>query len=415
MTRYAVIVDPISTGREYPLAFREAGCRPVAVLSMPAVAEQPTWHAERFDRVHRFDGDLEGLAAQVRAYEPEYLVPGAESGVELTDALVEIVAPGSGNRRELTAARRDKWAMARALARAGVPHLRQLCTGDREQVAAWLHETGLDSAPLVLKPPRSGGADHVHLVPAGADWRPAFDAILGMENLFIEINETVLVSEFAEGTELLVDTYSVDGRHGLVNVCRYTKRQFEDRIGIYDCVEFLAPDDRAVQAVWPYTRQVLDAVGIRNGPSHTEVMLTPSGPRLIEIGARPAGGEHQLCSELATGDNQIKRTVAHRERGEFKPGYELVRQLRLVVVSAPRAGVWHNAEIFDGVESLSSYYAKHVSYHTGDRVPATRDIVSYLAWFILTSDDPDTVEADHRQIKSWEALLDIRPVHQRVY
>lgn len=408
MTRYAVIVDPISTGREYPLAFREAGCRPVAVLSDPEVAEQPTWHAERFDHVHLFDGDLEGLAARLRAYEPEYLVPGAESGVELTDALVELVAPGSGNPRELTAARRDKWEMARALARAGVPHLRQLCTGDPAQVAAWLRETGLDSAPVVLKPPRSGGADHVHFVPAGADWRPAFDAILGRENLFVEINEAVLVSEYAEGTELLVDTYSVDGRHGLVNVCRYTKRQFDDRIGIYDCVEFLAPDDPAVSAAWHYTRQVLEAVGIRNGAGHTEVMLTQRGPRLIETAARPAGGEHQLCSELATGDNQIKRTVAHRERGEFKLGYELVRHVRTVVMSAPHAGVWHNAEIFDGLESLSSYHAAHVRYRTGDHVAATRDIVSYLAWVILTSDDADAVDADYRQIKTWEALLDIR-------
>ncbi len=408
MTRYAVIVDPLSTGQAYPDAFREAGCSPVAVLSAAEPFAPTTWHPERFDHVHVFDGDLEGLAAQLRDYAPGYVVAGAESGVELADALTDLVAPGTGNRGDLGSARRDKWAMARALERAGVPHLRQLCTDDPAEVAAWLRRTGLSEAPLVLKPPRSGGADNVHLVPAGADWRPTFDAILGAENLLAEINEAVLVSEYAQGTELLVDTYSVDGRHGLVDVCRYTKRQFEDRIGIYDCVEFLAPDDPDVQAVWPYTRDVLDAVGIRNGCGHTEVMLTPAGPRLIETGSRPAGGGHQMISEIATGDNHIKRTVAHRERGEFKAGYELVTHLRGVFISSPRAGVWHNAEVFDGVESLRSFYAKNFPFGNGDEVPATRDILSFLAWVILASPDRDVVEADYREIKAREALLDIR-------
>jgi hypothetical protein len=408
MKRYAVIVDPLSTGADYPLAFRAAGCSPVAVLSAAEPFAPATWHPERFDHVHVFDGDLAGMAGALRAYQPEYLVAGAESGVELTDCLVELVAPGSGNLAELTAARRDKWAMARALDRAGVPHLLQRCSDDPGEIAAWLEETGLDSRPIVLKPPKSGGADNVHLVLAGDDWRPAFEAILGAGNPLNEVNQAVLVSEYAAGTELLVDSYSMDGRHGLVDVCRYTKRQFGDRIGIYDCVEFLDPADPDVRVAWPYTCRVLDAVGIRNGCGHTEVMLTPDGPRLIETAARPAGGGHQLISELATGDNQIRRTVEHRERGGFKPGYELVRHLRGVFLSAPRSGVWRNAEIFDRVEALGSYHAKHFPYATGDEVPATRDLLTFLAWVILTSTDRDLVDADYRQLKLWEALIDIR-------
>lgn len=407
MTRYAVIVDPLSTGEAYPDAFRAAGCSPVAVLSSSAPFAPATWHPERFDHVHVFDGDLGALAARLRRYDPGYVVAGSERGVELTDALVELVAPGSGNRGELGPARRDKWAMAQALERAGVAHLRQLCTDDPRRVAGWLRASGLQSAPIVLKPPRSGGGDNVHLVPAGADWRPAFDAILGHANTLNEVNRAVLVSEFADGTELLVDTYSVDGRHGLVDVCRYTKRGFGDRIGIYDCVEFLAPDDPDVLAVWPYTREVLDAVGVRNGCGHTEVMLTPHGPRLIETGSRPAGGGHQLICEIATGDNHIRRTVAHRERGEFRTGYELVTQLRGVFISAPHAGVWRNAEVFAGVDELATFHAKNFPFASGDEVPATRDLMSFLAWVILSGPDRAAVEADYRQIKAWEALVEI--------
>lgn len=405
MTRYAVIVDPVSTGQDYPLAFRAAGCAPVAVLTAATPFAPSTWHPERFDHVHVYDGDLERLAGALRAYAPAYVIAGAESGVELADGLVELVAPGSGNRGELTAARRDKWAMAQALERAGVPRLRQFCSDDPAQLAAWLGQEEL--GPIVLKPPKSGGADNVHLVPAGADWRPAFDAILGASNSHGKVNEAVLVSEYADGVELLVDTYSADGRHGLVDVCRYVKRRFGDRIGIYDCVEFLAPDEPDVAAVWPYTRRVLDAVGIRNGCGHAEVMLTADGPRLIEVAARPAGGGHQLITKLATGDNQIERTIAHRERRQFTPDYELLRHLRGVFISAPRAGVWRNAEVFAGVDSLATFHIKHFPYDTGDEVPATRNLESFLAWVILTSPDRDAVAADYRRIKTWEREIEI--------
>jgi glutathione S-transferase len=139
-------------------------------------------------------------------------------------------------------------------------------------------------------------------------------------------------------------------------------------------------------------------------------MLTPRGPRLIEIAARPGGGEHQRCSEIATGDSQIRRTVAHRARGAFTPGYELVKHLRNVLISAPRAGIWHNAEIFDGVDALRSYHSKHVPYRSGDHVPATRDVLTILAWVVLASPDREAVDADYRQVKAWEDRLDIRPL-----
>ena len=41
-------------------------------------------------------------------------------------------------------------------------------------------------------------------------------------------------------------------------------------------------------------------------------------------------------------------------------------------------------------------------------VPATRDITTFLAWVILSSDDRAAVDADYRRVKAWEADLDIR-------
>src|SRR6266536_6098553 len=188
MDKYAVIVDPLSTGREYGPAFREAGVTPVAVLAAAEVPEvyTATWQPENFDVVLRYDGgdggDIDGLATELSALGPLCVIAGAETGVELADRLAAMVTPDTANVPELAAARRDKWAMAQAVRAAGIPHLAQTCADEPAAVAAWLAEQGLEDAPLVLKPPKSAGTDDVHLVPAGGDWKAVFDQIIGRVN-----------------------------------------------------------------------------------------------------------------------------------------------------------------------------------------------------------------------------------------
>jgi len=408
MDRFAVVVDPLGTGAEYPAEFARAGVEVVAVLSRPEpiALYAATWRPADFRHIHVWDGgEPEKLAAQLRPYEPVCLIAGSETGVELAEALCELVVPGTGHVPELAAARRDKWAMARAVAAAGIPHLRQLCTADPGEVSAWLAGTGTDR--VVLKPPKSAATDDVHLVRPGEDWRPVFDAILGKVNEFGIRNDAVLVQEYAEGTEYLIDSYSVGGEHGLVDVCRYSKQRRGDRIGVYDLVDFLPPDAAEIAELWPYARRVLDAVGVRNGCCHTEVILTAAGPRFVEVGARPAGGGHQMITKLATGSNQIERTVAHRVRGEFHPGYRLERHVCSVVLSAPHAGTWLNAEVFAGVPELPTFHVQHFYYGTGDAVPAPAGLSSMLGWVVLASADPAAMQADYSRIRALERAVSV--------
>jgi biotin carboxylase len=414
MQPYAVVIDPLSTGQEYPAVFRTAGYETVAVLSTadPPEIYRASWHPDNFRHIHVFDGDLPALARSLKAYEPRCVIPGTEVGVELAEALNPLVPPGTGtgNDPALATARRDKWHMGEAVRRAGVPQLRQVCATDPDDVESWLRRSGLQGSRLVLKPPRSSATDNVHIVGAGEPWLPYFDQIYGRTNLMDGRNDAVLVQEFAEGTEFLVDSCSADGRHGLVDVCRYTKSRRGDRIGIYDLVDFLPPDHADVAAVWPYTRQVLDALGIRNGCAHSEVILTAAGPRLLEVGARPAGGGHQMITKLATGTNQILRHVAQLTRGEFSEGYELMQHVCSVVISAPRAGVWRNAEIFADVDSLPTYHTEHFYYGGGDVVPAAGALFDMLGWVVLASTDAAAIEADYRRIKYLERLIEVEPV-----
>src|ERR1043165_7688628 len=106
MQRYVVIVDPFGTGQEYHAAFGEHGVEVVAVISSPEVPGpyQSSWHPEKYPHTHVFTGDAAALAATLRGYDPICLIPGSEIGVEVAEALVELVVPGTLNVPELAPA-----------------------------------------------------------------------------------------------------------------------------------------------------------------------------------------------------------------------------------------------------------------------------------------------------------------------
>ncbi len=412
MQRHVILVDPYSEAVEYAAAFRKRGVEPVAVLSTPAPLNSYLhgWKPEAFYATHFHDGDFAKLTQIVDGYDPVAIIPGNESAVMLVDELIEQRAPGTGNDPELSAARRDKWPMAQALMRAGVPHLRTFATGDEKEAAEWLRQTGLEGQALVLKPRCSGGTDGVHKVEAGEDWRPYFRQLLGSVNRFDITNDSILFQEFVSGTEFIVDTYSVDGEMGLVAVVQYSKSARGKRIGVYDAEDYLLPDDPLVGILEAYTRQVAKAVGIRTGCSHTEVMMTERGPLLIEIAARLDGGCGQQAARLATGDSQIDRAVRHHLDSAFSPGYEIVRPTRVVWLSAANSGIMRNAEVFDALQELASFQKLGCRYPNGSEVPKTEDLFTTLGWVLLSGSDQDTVDQDTKRVREIEAKVMIEPL-----
>ncbi|MEV8526060.1 ATP-grasp domain-containing protein [Streptomyces sp. NPDC052000] len=412
MRRHVILVDPYSEAVEYAHAFRKRGVEPVAVLSTPAPLKSYLhgWKPDSFSATHFHDGDFAKLARIVRGYDPIAVIPGNESAVRLVDSLIEELAPGTGNVPELSAARRDKWPMAQAVARAGIPHLRTFAAATEQEAANWLRETGLEGQALVLKPRCSGGTDGVHKVEAGEDWRLPFRQLLGSINMFDLSNDSILLQEFASGTEFVVDTYSVNGELGLVAVVQYSKSTRGNRIGVYDAEDYLLPEDPLVGVLESYTRQVARAVGIRTGCTHTEIMMTDQGPRLIEIAARLDGGCGQQAARLATGDCQIDRAVRHHLDSVFVPGYEIVRPTRVAWLSAANSGTMRNAEVLDGVRELASFQKLGCRYPNGSRVPMTEDLFTTLGWVLLSAPDQNVVDQDTKRVREIEAKVVIDPL-----
>jgi hypothetical protein len=404
-----VVVDPYSSGALLAPQFAARGVPVVAVLStsQPPEVFASSYSANDFARTIRSDGELEPVVRQVAELRPRCVLAGCDLGVPLADALATQVTPDVANVPGLSMARWHKGAMAAAAARAGQPVMEQICTSSPADVEAWLVDRGLVGRDLVVKPANSSGTDSVTRVPAGAPWRPVFDLLLGSVNQHDLVNDEVLVQEYLTGTEYVVDTVSVDGRHTVASAGRYRKVDNGPHMAVYESMEWLSPDCPEVPGLISYTAGILDAIGLRHGAAHCEIMLTADGWRVVEVGARMHGGKHSLFCRQANGDSQLDRIVALHSTSRVQPesGFRLRRPTTLAFLLARAAGTVHGVGELGRLRELPSFVDLAVGVADGDRVTLSRDLTNLLGYVVLSHPDPARLATDLAVVREVETRL----------
>jgi hypothetical protein len=401
----AVVVDAYSTGARLAPRFAAAGLPVVHVQSSPRLPDfymrafRPGDFAENV--VH--EGDLDATAERLAAYEPAFVVVGAEPGVPLADALSErlgLPSNGSG----LSRARRDKNAMAEALQAAGLRTAGALKTADVAQATAWAAARG--GEPVVVKPLDSAGTDGVTICADAAAVEAAFAANLGRPNALHGANEELLVQELLQGTQLFVNTVSWDGVHHVSEVWRDNKLRRGANF-IYDYEELLPRHGAQQDQVVPYVEAVLEALGIRFGPAHTEVMLTATGPVLVESGARMHGSVPDEIVDRCTPSHQTLTAEAyldpHSVARRAQQPYELAAGAYCVMLISQHEGRIVGDAGLREIEALPSFAGTISMLGPGDRLKRTVDLFSCPGIIYLVDPDRGQLKADYDRIRELDA------------
>src|SRR5688572_2923509 len=117
------IVDPFSSGRLLPEAFRRHGCYVFAIRSADTIPDGfvSSYHPDNFDKIIHYQNNLDTLLQELRNLHTDIVVAGSEPGVPLAELLNHRLGLATANRSQLTSARYNKAATYEALARAEVP------------------------------------------------------------------------------------------------------------------------------------------------------------------------------------------------------------------------------------------------------------------------------------------------------
>lgn len=410
--RPVVIVDPLSSGVELAPAFKARGIPAIAVTL--TTEEWPEFGSkmQSSDFIEVIP-DQPGIENIIKKYDPIAIIPGTEEGISLAQRLTEIITPHLSNDPQKTPHRSHKSLMQEALKEASVPSLKTLHTASETEAVAWIKKNNLEDSPLVIKPPMSSGSEMVfHIAPQG-DWKKAFHQILTQPSIVSgKISTEVIIQEQAIGTEYAVGTVSANGKHYLVHLIKYNKTAVGDRKTVFDHVEFVPYDKDLLGGLLDYTKNVLDALGVRWGATHTEIMLTKNGPRLIESSARMIGGPVVGFARAATGSSQADKLVEIYGDGDVHTKeYVFKKTVVPVFLKAVTQGTVSNLEVFDRASQLSTLLYKYIWVKNGDIVPQTMDYLTAIGIIALAGDRP-SIFLDYNKIREMESQLIITPTPQ---
>lgn len=157
--------------------------------------------------------------------------------------------------------------------------------------------------PVVAKPVDGAGSKNVFIIENERE----------LEYVFQEHNQfsRYIVEEYLDGPEISVEFISFDGVH-------YPLVITDKMVIPKRCVEIghtipskFSSKLSLKQEIFHLVKQMLDLIGFRTGPSHTEIKLTSKGPKIIEVNIRPAGDFIPYMIKKALGYDVFSETLKY--------------------------------------------------------------------------------------------------------
>jgi len=208
-----------------------------------------------------------------------------------------------------------------------------------------------------------------------------------------------------------VDTVSRDGVHKLACIWVYDKREANGAKFVYFGMRVVDGHSEKGMKLFEYMKGVLDALGIRNGPAHGEVMWTSTGPCLVEVGARPHGAEGTFIpiADKCVGYNQVQMSVdaycdekafaAYPSVPSLKFGYGAIIDL-VSFVSGDLKCIGKKEA--DAIKSLPTFVSFNMLPKPGDKISKTIDCFTAAGSVSLFGKTLNDIDRDVEVIRDAE-------------
>ena len=293
-----------------------------------------------------------------------------------------------------------KYLMKQRFAEAGVPIPWFARVGSVDELRRILEARGY---PLILKPVDRSGARGVFYLQPGCDIEALF-----LRSQALSFSGEVMVEEYLPGLQISTETIMYQGR-------AYTPG-FADRN--YEKLEVYAPNiienggwvpscvtASQRQAVEKLVEQAGLALGVTDGVVKGDVVLTPEGPKMIEMATRLSGGDFsESLIPLGCGVNIVEAAldIALGRKPDLEKLQPLCQKGVVNRYFFPRPGRLLRIEGENGVRALPWVKKLEFWYRPGDMVPEVRSHADRFGVFIVVGETRN--EAESRAAKVYEMI-----------
>lgn len=231
--------------------------------------------------------DLEGTLKTAEKYRVDAVI------TEQTDIAVPTAAyvaeklglPGIGYEVALRAT--NKFLMREACRKAGIPMPKYHRVNNLSDAIEVAEEIGY---PVIIKPVDSQSSRGVAKIFSPDDIKKWFQGAFSSSR-----SGFCLIEELMVGTESSIEGFVINEKLNIMGICDKTKcpPPYSYDIRLVYPADF---DRLTLDKMIDMNQQITNAIGIKYGITHTEMIVTKDGPRLIEIAARGCGSK--VASDL---------------------------------------------------------------------------------------------------------------------
>lgn len=203
----------------------------------------------------------------------------------------------------------------------------------------------------------------------------------------------VVVEEYMRGLEVSVETLSVDG------VCHVIQITDKLTTGAPHYVEMghsqpTVHDSEMAFRIAEVAKIANKAIGIKNGPSHTEIIITSEGPKIVEIGAR-LGGDNITTHlvPLSTGIDMVECCIkiALGEKPDMKAKWSKGSAIRYF---EQKAGIIKSIEGIEQAEKVRGIQQISIIHGVGEKVTEINSSGARMGFVIAQDKNAVTAIAD---------------------
>lgn len=411
MNNYGIIVDGYSTGAGLAPELSQHGISCIHVQSQPEIPKvySHTFVPRHYKANYLYNADMIYLTNELSKYNPKFVIPGAECGIELADKLCSNLGlPGNGI--ELSACRRDKYQMIKRVESQGIQTIPSFKTSSLTEALNWAEKESV--WPLVVKPLNSAGGDGVKICKSATDVEEAYKTIMSTEkNLLGLKSHAVLIQHYVYGKEYVVNMVSFDGEHKLCELWEYSRYERKAGRQIYDTATIVDYKSTEHQDVIDYAIKVLNALNIKYGPAHIEIIKNDDGCYLIELAARLMGANlpFPLLEKCITTSQASYTVTAYSNPKKFKDffslPYKILQPLMAIFMVSDQNGFVNEIHHIDEIKALPSFYDMKLAIKSGGKIMETEDYQTSPGMIYLTHKDPNVMELDKQKIREIEKRM----------
>jgi biotin carboxylase len=200
-----------------------------------------------------------------------------------------------------------------------------------------------------------------------------------------------LVEGFMAGPEISIDAITQNGKTVTMGIADQVRMKPPYFVQLAEKMPYVC-DSKTKTDIDRLVARTIEAMGIKNSASHTEIIFTPEGPKIVEIGCRIGGDNIHDFVFQTTGYNLMFESIMIALGVERKYDVKTKCHATMKYILPDKKGVIKEITVPEDVRKDPNITEIEISMKEGDTVSPPPQSFDFIGYISAKGDTPEEAE-----------------------